>query len=259
MADGKGKKRCSVCKEELPKAAFGKHRSTPDGLSYICKACRSAKALKKAGVKNEDEIFSASKIADVQDKEMPMSRAERRQLADDKAREGLPSPKIVDLDKAHPVLDSVKNDALRSRVSTFLGVLLEGGAHKKAMTNGDFSWNQWANVMHKYEGMRDLYRLCRDLGDEYRKILRIDSAHERAVDGVEEPLYSAAGKFLGYKTNYSDRLLELLLKADDPTRYRDMKEKSSDGTVLQVTLGFDRKELKAEQAEITEAEFTTDA
>jgi hypothetical protein len=212
----------------------------------------SSESRKRRGIASENDDFSASATEKRTGTPQPMNRADRLQVKDDAAREDLPTPKIVDLDKSSPVLDGIKEVALRSRASTFLGVILEGGRHKVAMVEGDFTWNNWANMMHKYEGLRDLYLLCKDLGDEYRKVLRVDSAHERAVDGVDEPLYSAAGKFLGYRRNYSDRLLELLLKADDPARYRDLKEKTADGTVLNITMGFNRDQLKLEQAEIEE-------
>jgi hypothetical protein len=241
-------KRCPKCKEDRPLKEFGKNKSKKDGLQSICTDCRLSDSPTHRRGDDVNTRFSASSKEERLGVKEPRSRSERQQAKEDLARKDLPTPKIVDLDKAHPVLDGIENTKLRSRASTFLGVLLEAGKHKDAMVKGDFTWNQWANMMHKYEGLRDLYILCKDLGDEYRKILRVDSAHERAVDGVEEPLYSAAGKFLGYKTNYSDRLLELLLKADDPARYRDLKEKSADGTVLNITMGFNRDELKAEQA-----------
>jgi hypothetical protein len=87
------------------------------------------------------------------------------------------------------------------------------------------------------------------MGEEYRSILRMDAGHKRAVDGVEEPIYSPSGKYLGSKTLYSDKLLELLMKADNPERFRDRKEVAVTGTVLNVQLGFDRKALKEELAE----------
>lgn len=47
-----------------------------------------------------------------------------------------------------------------------------------------------------------------------------DAAHERAVDGVEEPVFHK-GEIVGYKLRYSDGLLTTLLKANDPDKYRD--------------------------------------
>jgi len=47
-----------------------------------------------------------------------------------------------------------------------------------------------------------------------------DAAHERAVDGVEEPVFHK-GVVVGYKLRYSDGLLTTLLKANNPDKYRD--------------------------------------
>lgn len=42
----------------------------------------------------------------------------------------------------------------------------------------------------------------------------------RAIDGVEEPIYTPTGKLAGMRTVYSDRLLALMAKANLP-EYRD--------------------------------------
>lgn len=47
-----------------------------------------------------------------------------------------------------------------------------------------------------------------------------DAAHERAVDGVEEPVFHQ-GAIVGHKLKYSDGLLTTLLKANNPDKYRD--------------------------------------
>ena len=47
-----------------------------------------------------------------------------------------------------------------------------------------------------------------------------DAAHERAVDGVEEPVFHK-GEIVGHKLRYSDGLLTTLLKANKPDKYRD--------------------------------------
>ncbi|PAX07606.1 hypothetical protein [Sphingomonas lenta] len=48
----------------------------------------------------------------------------------------------------------------------------------------------------------------------------VDIAFERAVDGVEEPVWDADGRVVGHKTRYNDRLLMFLLRAHQPERYR---------------------------------------
>jgi len=50
--------------------------------------------------------------------------------------------------------------------------------------------------------------------------LLVDEAWRRAKDGVPKGIYYK-GDLVGHELEYSDRLLELLLKANDPKTYKD--------------------------------------
>jgi len=73
----------------------------------------------------------------------------------------------------------------------------------------------WSNIAE----FRALWHAARDAGEDYRRELRVGAAHARAVDGWDEPVYNR-GVQCGVIRRFSDRLLEMLMKADDP-RYRD--------------------------------------
>ena len=45
-----------------------------------------------------------------------------------------------------------------------------------------------------------------------------EAAIMRGVDGIDEPII-ANGEIIGYKKKYSDKMLEVLMKANDPDRY----------------------------------------
>ncbi len=170
----------------------------------------------------------------------------------------IPAPRIVDLEISNPVLEQVEDGALRARIQNFLQVLLGGGKHKHALADNDFTWNHIQNLRHRYPGLHELWVQCRDIGDEYRQVLRSDAAHERAVEGVEEAVFSPSGKCLGSRRVYSDRLLELLLKADNPEKFSDHKKVDIRGTVINLTTGFNRDELREEVArEAIDVESTT--
>jgi len=47
-----------------------------------------------------------------------------------------------------------------------------------------------------------------------------DEAVRRAVDGVQRPIYQG-GKLVGHETQFSDRLVELMLKARRPDKFKD--------------------------------------
>jgi hypothetical protein len=48
-----------------------------------------------------------------------------------------------------------------------------------------------------------------------------EAARVRAVDGVKQPVYTPRGELAGYTTQYSDRLLQILLKANRPGKFGD--------------------------------------
>jgi hypothetical protein len=241
MAEKKGYKKCKTCKEELHYSKFREHKNSADGYRNHCRRCSVA-------IKKTPEYFAPVDPGPLGKEEKFVAHVEEN---------GIVAPNIVDLDQAHPVLEGIPDEEFRARVKDFLSTILEGKSHKKAMVAGQFSWNVWANTMHKYEGLRDLYLTCKDLGTEFRGIVRLDAAHERAVDGVDDPIYSAAGKFLGNRKMYSDRLLELLLKADNPDKFSTNHKVGIEGTVLQIGLGFNRDDLRQEVAkkDAEDAEF----
>lgn len=75
-----------------------------------------------------------------------------------------------------------------------------------------------------------------------------DAAHERAVDGVEEPVFHK-GVIVGHKLRYSDGLLTTLLKANDPDKYRDNSKLD-----VNVGVGFGIAVLPSTQKSVIEWE-----
>jgi hypothetical protein len=56
--------------------------------------------------------------------------------------------------------------------------------------------------------------------EEYYEIRLEGTADQRAIDGWDEPVYQG-GELVGTRRRYSDRLLELRLKAERPDKYRE--------------------------------------
>lgn len=54
-----------------------------------------------------------------------------------------------------------------------------------------------------------------------------EEARRRAVDGVDEPVYYK-GENVGSVKKYSDKLLEMLLKANRPEKFREIEHTSTD-------------------------------
>lgn len=89
-----------------------------------------------------------------------------------------------------------------------------------------------------------------DFGDRWEEAIEASigvlehAAFVRGVQGVDEPVYSRDGEYLGTKKRYSDNLLMFLLKARDPR----FKDKSN---VIVNTFNLTPKEIMAmSQAEL---------
>jgi hypothetical protein len=99
------------------------------------------------------------------------------------------------------------------------------------------------------------------LAKEERKNRRLHGAeealYERAVEGVDEPMVNHLGQIVGYRKKYSDKLLEVQLKALDPDKYSDKKDKTDKGLVINVEMGLRKKEIdKADYVEVQDIQFT---
>lgn len=236
---------------KIAPAGHGKNREKKSQLRPLTDVERRAANRKRTRgrkVKSDDERYSIKG-----DKAAGLPGYKNRKMAlkaqIDLLKQNLPAPKVADLEISNPVLAQVEDDALRARIQSFMQILLEGGKHKVALSTNDFTWNHIQNLRHKYVGLHELWIECRDIGDEYRQVLRSDAAHERAVEGVEESLYSPSGKFLGSRRVYSDRLLELLIKSDDPDKFSERRKVDVRGTVINLTTGFNRATLRDEVAQ----------
>lgn len=66
-------------------------------------------------------------------------------------------------------------------------------------------------------------------------------ARRRAFDGVPVPVYQQ-GKLVGTIQRYSDRLLELLLKAHKPEKYQELfgKKAKSETPIVKYNINLDR-------------------
>ena len=82
--------------------------------------------------------------------------------------------------------------------------------------------------------------------------------HERAVEGVDEPIVNHLGQIVGYKKKYSDRLLEVQLKALDPDTYSDKNKNENKGLVINVEMGLREKMKDADIVEFTGLDIVRD-
>ena len=98
---------------------------------------------------------------------------------------------------------------------------------------------------------------CEEALELYTDTLK-QAAHRRAVEGVDEPIYHQ-GVLVGYKKRYSDRLLEVMLKKNDPS-FRDghhVDIKAENGVIVvgdraKDALGWEDKYGRAESPQLPE-------
>ncbi|MBO9519035.1 MAG: hypothetical protein J7493_13295 [Porphyrobacter sp.] len=107
------------------------------------------------------------------------------------------------------------------------------------------------------EEFRHAWQAALDIG-----IQRIeDIAMERAINGVEEPVYSY-GKLVGTRTKYNDQLLMFMLRSRAPGRFTGGKATALNGSdkfTLERLKKQLRKEWEEEQAAAARAEDTRSA
>lgn len=163
----------------------------------------------------------------------------------------------LDLERAEnelPVFDDCKKDRRDFRAA--LEGIAAGGKMLVVTSKAGFeSWNHFENhALRKCQAARKLYNIAK----EERRLRRLHGAeealHERAVEGVDEPIVNHLGQVVGYKKKYSDRLLEVQLKALDPDTYSDKNKQSGNGIVINVEMGL-RDGMKTADV-IEEAQFS---
>lgn len=114
---------------------------------------------------------------------------------------------------------------LRGRFKKYLSGLANGAGSRAALKKAGLDWatvNRWFGRVPEF---RQKIERAKAVGELWRKMVREDEAHRRAVEGVKVPLVSGGvhlkdenGKPL-YRTRYSDRLLLKLVQADHPEKF----------------------------------------
>lgn len=100
-----------------------------------------------------------------------------------------------------------------------LEALKKGLSTSKAIEAGGFSQKNFYDYMHEDPEWKAAVTEAREIGADVYE----DEAHRRAVTGVLRPIYQG-GKLVGHERIYSDRMLELKLKAKKPGEYREKVE-----------------------------------
>lgn len=119
----------------------------------------------------------------------------------------------------YPVLRRPRADGwTHARQRLFIEVLADSASPKQAAQAVGMSLSS-AYKLRRSPGAES-FAAAWDAAIQQASKRLVDIAYERAVDGVEEPVWDAEGRVIGHKTRYNDRLLMFLLRAHQPERYR---------------------------------------
>ena len=153
----------------------------------------------------------------------------------------------------HPIVLALEKQGLKYREA--MHGISEGEKYKNLFPRTGFGrWSTFrTHTAYLCPGLKVLFETALEI----RETVFLEDAEaelrRRAIDGVQEEVYSASGKFAGTRTKYSDKLLELQLKALDPDKYSDKKQVSVKGTVVQINMGLRNKPFTKEiNAEVEE-------
>lgn len=120
---------------------------------------------------------------------------------------------------------------LRAKVSLkkdreiYLNLLMElanGGSLRTYFKKTGLQWTDITSIYYGATGVYDLMEGAYRSGETYLALVREEEADRRAIEGVPSK----------EKRKYSDRLLELKLKAQNPAKYSDKKEVNHTGMVV---------------------------
>jgi hypothetical protein len=129
----------------------------------------------------------------------------------------------------------------RPRFISSIEMIQAGAFEEDLIAVNNFTYREISALAAVDPGVKTILKEARAMGNEARQVLREDTADRRAIHGTKEPIYSLKGDYVGEKTNYSDTLLSLQLKANDPAKYRDAAPVAlGGGFVLAVNLGLER-------------------
>jgi len=103
-----------------------------------------------------------------------------------------------------------------------------------------------------YPDFADLYNVAEACRDAIRQARRVDAMQERAVDGWEEPVWYK-GVQVGTVRKFSDKLLELGLRAGEPDKYGDRPQAqvSFDVAISFVSEGVDHSHSQRRAIDVT--------
>ena len=191
------------------------------GIRGVCRVVRARKIPRKGSVAHAEALLSKlpPEAKQLLDPTHPLM------LAIIDARTIPPAQGSIQI-PAEPAADGrdlkEMDTRVRARAELVLASLVCGKTHREVAALG-IPWPEIAAYLHHYPTFHAVYKRVIAIADDYKRAVRIEEAHIRAVDGWEEPVYFK-GKKCGTVRRYSDKMLSLLLAGDDPAKFSPHKQ-----------------------------------
>ena len=140
----------------------------------------------------------------------------------------------------------------RASLAECIHLLSTGNKYRVAQDTSGISWHVLQGYKRNYPVFAEIMTIAETCREAVRQLKRKDALDERGVDGWEEPVYHK-GRLVGTIKRYSDKCLELGLKASDPERYSDRKAASVnlDIAVSFQSVGVDHATAQPNTIDIT--------
>jgi len=122
----------------------------------------------------------------------------------------------------------------REKLAKFYFHLAKGWTHKKAFETAGIQWSEIYLYHSKSPILREFYGSVKAIQEAILKYSRENALQTRGVDGYEEPVFYK-GMQVATVRKFSDKCLELALRASDPDKYG---EKVKGNVDLDVTISF---------------------
>ena len=108
-----------------------------------------------------------------------------------------------------------------------------GCTHKEAMAAaGIGTWDEVHRIYQRSPEFKEAYKAAKIAREDIWKIERLETAHQRAVYGVKRAVTSPRDGIIGYDLYPSDRMMEILLRKDDPEGFSERVKTEHTGSAL---------------------------
>lgn len=120
----------------------------------------------------------------------------------------------------------------------FLASIANGARHTTALRSLGLTWRRVSLHMADDPDFAIRYREAVAMREQFITIVREEEADQRAIEGWDQPIFQG-GVQIGVTRRYSDRLMELRLKATNPAKYAERHEYTGadGGPIVQQIVG----------------------